>query len=67
MLVIADDKKVVAIAGVMGSLGSQVDENTTMILLESANFIDHISFTEGEDINSNNLDEKLLKILHKNG
>lgn len=38
MLVIADDEKVVAIAGVMGSLGSQVDENTTMILLESANF-----------------------------
>lgn len=37
-LVIADEKGLQAIAGVMGSLGSAVDENTTEILLESAYF-----------------------------
>lgn len=42
-------------------------EEDKQVILESANFIDHISFTEGDDINPNNLDEKLLKILYKNG
>ncbi len=38
MLVIADDKKPVAIAGVMGGLDSEVTDQTTDILLESAIF-----------------------------
>jgi len=38
MLVIADEKEPVAIAGVMGGADSEVTEVTTSILLESANF-----------------------------
>ena len=38
-LVIADDKKALAIAGVMGSLDSSVTVNTTNIFLESAFFV----------------------------
>ncbi|HLG26089.1 MAG TPA: phenylalanine--tRNA ligase subunit beta [Candidatus Gracilibacteria bacterium] len=38
MLVIADHKKAVAIAGVMGGANSEVDSSTSRILLESANF-----------------------------
>jgi phenylalanyl-tRNA synthetase beta chain len=38
MLVIADVKKPVAIAGIMGGLDAEVTDNTTTILLESANF-----------------------------
>ncbi|GAG11997.1 unnamed protein product, partial [marine sediment metagenome] len=38
MLVIADKERAVAIAGVMGSANSEVSEETTSILLESANF-----------------------------
>jgi len=38
MLMIADAHKPVAVAGVMGGLDSEVDENTTDILLESAIF-----------------------------
>lgn len=38
MLVIADGKKPVAVAGVMGGANSEVDENTKSILFESANF-----------------------------
>lgn len=38
MLVIADDEKVVAIAGVMGSKKSEITETTTSIILESATF-----------------------------
>lgn len=38
MLVIADDNKVLAIAGVMGGLDSAVTEKTQSIILESANF-----------------------------
>jgi len=38
MLVIADKERAVAIAGVMGGANSEVSEQTTSILLESANF-----------------------------
>ncbi|MDX9970543.1 MAG: phenylalanine--tRNA ligase subunit beta [Candidatus Gracilibacteria bacterium] len=38
MLVIADEKDPIAIAGVMGGFDSGVNENTTTIILESANF-----------------------------
>jgi len=38
MLVIADEKGTVAIAGVMGGANSEVTEQTTSILLEAANF-----------------------------
>ena len=38
MLVIADEERAVAIAGVMGGANSEVSEETTSILLESANF-----------------------------
>lgn len=38
MLVIADETRTVAIAGVMGGANSEVTEETTSILLESANF-----------------------------
>ncbi|MFA4016544.1 MAG: hypothetical protein RUDDFDWM_001654 [Candidatus Fervidibacterota bacterium] len=38
MLVIADIKKPVAIAGVMGGLDSEVTEHTKVVLLESAHF-----------------------------
>jgi phenylalanyl-tRNA synthetase beta chain len=37
-VVVTDDEKVIAIAGVMGSLSSCVDENTTRIYLEVADF-----------------------------
>jgi len=37
-LVIADSKKPIAIAGVMGGKNSEIDDNTTDIILESANF-----------------------------
>ena len=37
-LVIADAERAVAIAGIMGSLESEVDEQTTDVLLEAANF-----------------------------
>ena len=38
MLVIADSKQVVAVAGVMGGQGSEVSNTTTAIVLESATF-----------------------------
>ena len=38
ILVIADNKKAVAIAGVMGGGNSEVSEKTTKIILEAANF-----------------------------
>ncbi|HTA76488.1 MAG TPA: phenylalanine--tRNA ligase subunit beta [bacterium] len=39
MLVIADDDRPIALAGIMGGANSQVTENTTSILLESALFL----------------------------
>ncbi|MCK8817110.1 phenylalanine--tRNA ligase subunit beta [Natroniella sulfidigena] len=39
MLVIADDQKPICLAGVMGGLNSEVDQQTTTIFLESANFV----------------------------
>ena len=38
MLVIADESRAVALAGVIGGLDSEVTDNTTNILLEAANF-----------------------------
>lgn len=38
MIVIADHEKVIALAGVMGGANSEVDETTTALVLESANF-----------------------------
>jgi len=38
MLIIADAEKVVAIAGVMGGLDTEVSESTTKLLIESAQF-----------------------------
>ncbi|MGQ9546451.1 MAG: phenylalanine--tRNA ligase subunit beta [Dehalococcoidia bacterium] len=38
VLVIADQEKAVAVAGIMGGLDSEVTEETTAVLLESANF-----------------------------
>jgi phenylalanyl-tRNA synthetase beta chain len=38
MLVIADAKRPVAVAGVMGGAGSEINDNTTTVLLESAYF-----------------------------
>ncbi len=38
MLVIADEKNPIAIAGVMGGYDSEIDENTTEIVLEAAEF-----------------------------
>ena len=38
MLLIKDGQKGVAIAGVMGGLNSEIEEDTTTILIESANF-----------------------------
>lgn len=37
-LVIADGKKAIAIAGVMGGRNSEIDDKTTAIILEAANF-----------------------------
>ncbi len=37
-LVIADPKKPIAIAGIMGGLASEIDNNTKDIIIESANF-----------------------------
>lgn len=38
MLCIKDDEKTIGLAGVMGGLNSEVKDDTTMIILESANF-----------------------------
>ena len=38
MLVIADDKKPVAVAGVMGGANSEITDETTTVVFESANF-----------------------------
>lgn len=39
MLVIADEKKAVALAGVMGGLNSEIEEDTATVVFESANFM----------------------------
>ncbi len=38
VLIIADFKKPIAVAGIMGGANSEIDENTKMVILESANF-----------------------------
>ena len=38
MLVITDGEKSIALAGVMGGLNSEIDDNTTEVLLEGASF-----------------------------
>ncbi|MEK7432713.1 MAG: phenylalanine--tRNA ligase subunit beta [Cyanobacteriota bacterium] len=38
MLVISDEEKAIALAGVMGGKNSEVDNETTFVILESANF-----------------------------
>jgi phenylalanyl-tRNA synthetase beta chain len=38
MLVIADGQRAVAVAGIMGGEGSEVNEDTSTVLIESANF-----------------------------
>lgn len=50
------------------NLKSQIvlSEEDKQVILETIHFIDNIYFTEGECDDLNNLDEKLLKILHKN-
>ncbi len=42
MLVIADSRKAIAVAGVMGGANSEISSDTTSIIIESANF-DYIS------------------------
>ncbi len=37
-LIIADTQKPIALAGIMGGINSEVDNNTTALLIESANF-----------------------------
>ena len=39
MLVIADEKKAVALAGVMGGLNSEIEDDTATVVFESANFM----------------------------
>ncbi|MBE6671686.1 MAG: phenylalanine--tRNA ligase subunit beta [Ruminococcaceae bacterium] len=39
MLVIADEKKAVALAGVMGGANSEIKDTTTAVVFESANFL----------------------------
>lgn len=38
MLVIADSESPIALAGIMGGINSEIDENSKVIILESANF-----------------------------
>ncbi|MBN1325656.1 phenylalanine--tRNA ligase subunit beta [Candidatus Falkowbacteria bacterium] len=47
ILVIADAKKPVAIAGVMGGANTEIDNKTKKIIIESANF-DHVSIRRTE-------------------
>ncbi|MDD5341490.1 MAG: phenylalanine--tRNA ligase subunit beta, partial [Patescibacteria group bacterium] len=47
ILVIADAKKPVAIAGVMGGANTEIDNQTKKIIIESANF-DHVSIRKTE-------------------
>ncbi|MDH5695421.1 MAG: phenylalanine--tRNA ligase subunit beta [Dehalococcoidia bacterium] len=51
MLVIADEEGAVAIAGVMGGAGSEVTQQTTAILLESANFNPASIYYTGNTLN----------------
>jgi len=51
MLVIADQERAVAIAGVMGGADSEVTDETTAILLESANFNPASIYYTGNTLN----------------
>ena len=48
VLVIADTEKATAIAGIMGGAESEMTENTSVILIESANF-DYVTVRRGSD------------------
>ena len=50
-LVIADKDRPIAIAGVMGGIDTEVDENTTTVLLESANFNSRSVRLTAKDLN----------------
>lgn len=41
MLVIADEEKAIALAGIMGGTNTEVSENTKVVVIESANFNPH--------------------------
>jgi phenylalanyl-tRNA synthetase beta chain len=50
MLVICDGKKPVAVAGVMGGENSEINENTTTVVFESANFLGTSVRTTARDL-----------------
>ena len=51
MLVIADAHRSVALAGIMGGLNTEMTDDTTTVLLESANFdpITHAAHVPGPE------------------
>ncbi len=51
MLVIADSKKILAIAGIKGGRGSEVTDSTKKILVESANFDSGLIYKTSKSLN----------------